>query len=73
MPLPPPKDYASQFPHVNFFIHRPCMSEPPLCLLHQLDDGTYTIVDILVMHQLLDLKAQIKTDARQDDDNVGTR
>lgn len=34
------------------------MSEPPLCTLRELQDGTYTINDLADMHEALDLQAE---------------
>lgn len=47
------------FPNINMFIHRPVISEPPLCQLRELQDGTYSIDDLMMMHELLDLKTHL--------------
>lgn len=47
------------FPEVNYFLHRPLIANPPMCELRHLDDGTYSIDDLLKMHTLLDLKEYI--------------
>lgn len=41
---------------MNVFLHRPLLSDPPMCTLSQLQDGTYSIEDLLLMHELMDLK-----------------
>jgi hypothetical protein len=45
------------FPNINGFLHRPLIAEPPLCTLKELQDGTYSIDDLCLMNELLDLKA----------------
>ena len=49
-----------QFPNVDVWLHRAVIVEPPLCSLHQLEDGTYSIEDVLIMNELLDLKESLK-------------
>lgn len=46
----------NKFPNVEAFLHRPLLCEPPMCSLHQLQDGTYSIEDVALMNELLDLK-----------------
>ncbi len=41
-------------------IWRPIIAEPPLCKLHELQDGTYSIDDLADMHEALDLKESLK-------------
>ncbi len=36
------------------------MSEPPLCSLRELEDGTYNMCDVALMNEILDLKASLK-------------
>jgi len=50
---------SEMFPDVNYFLHRPLIAEPPMCALRELDDSTYSIDDIYLMHVLLDLKEHI--------------
>lgn len=38
---------------------RPVVSEPSLCTLSQLDDGTYSINDLYDMHEALDLVKEV--------------
>ena len=40
-------------------MHRPLLVEPPMCTLKELDDGTYSIQDLELMNELLDLKIAI--------------
>jgi len=47
---------------VDTWLHRPVMSEPPLCSLRELQDGTYSICDVADMNEMLDLKASMKPD-----------
>ena len=45
-------------------IWRPIIAEPPLCRLHELQDGTYSIDDLADMHEALDLKESLKPKRR---------
>ena len=38
---------------------RPLISDPPLCRLKELQDGTYSIDDLADMHEILDLKLEL--------------
>lgn len=38
---------------------RPLISDPPLCKLKELQDGTYSIDDLADMHEILDLKFEL--------------
>lgn len=48
-----------RFPSIDVFLHRPLLCEPPLCTLKELQDGTYSIDDILVINEILDLKIEL--------------
>lgn len=37
---------------------RPVISDPPLCRLSELQDGTYDLVDVALMNDILDVKAE---------------
>lgn len=45
------------FPNVDSFLHRPMLVDPPMCTLKELQDGTYSIEDVMLMNELLDLKS----------------
>lgn len=47
------------FPSVDSFLHRPLLVEPPMCTLKELQDGTYSIDDLYLMNELLDLKINL--------------
>lgn len=49
---------AEMFPLLNFFLHRPLVANPPMCQLKDLDSD-YSLNDVLVMHEILDLKEHI--------------
>lgn len=49
-----------RYPNVNGFLHRPLLNDPPLCTLKELQDGTYSLEDVFLMHELLDLKSELK-------------
>lgn len=44
------------FPNVDSFLHRPLLVDPPMCTLGELQDGTYSLRDVELMNELLDLK-----------------
>lgn len=44
------------YPNVDEFLHRPLITDPPMCTLKELQDGTYSIQDVMIMNELLDLK-----------------
>lgn len=48
-----------QFPSVDLFLHRPLMTDPPMCTLKELQDGTYSLYDVALMHQIADFKIYI--------------
>jgi len=41
---------------VDTYLHRPLLNEPPMCSLKDLQDGTYSMEDLMTMHELMDLK-----------------
>lgn len=43
---------------------RPVVSLPPLCALRELQDGTYTLTDVLLMNQALDVRDENEQRAR---------
>jgi hypothetical protein len=55
----------SMFPSIDFFLHRPIIVEPPLCTLRELQDGTYSLLDLLTFHELADLKQHYKELAQE--------
>lgn len=42
---------------MNSYLHRPLLCDPPMCTLRELQDGTYSLEDLMMMHELMDLKA----------------
>jgi len=54
------QELDKDFPALNYYLHRPLVVEPPLCLMRELQDGTYSIDDLFMMHELLDLKERLK-------------
>lgn len=55
-----PVDYNSIYPELNGFLLKPLLVNPPMCSLCQLSDGTYTLYDIEIMHQVLELKKHME-------------
>jgi hypothetical protein len=52
-------DYNQIFPELNGYLIRPLLVIPPMCSLKELQDGTYTIRDLEVMHQIIELRAHM--------------
>ena len=44
---------------MDAFLHRPILVDPPMCSLKELQDGTYSIEDVMTMHEIMDLKMEI--------------
>ena len=55
-----PLDYNSVYPELNGYLIKPLLNDPPLCFLIELQDGTYTIKDLEVMHQVIEIKQHMK-------------
>lgn len=43
-------------PNVDLFLHLPTIVNPPMCTLRELQDGTYSIDDLAMMHELLNAR-----------------
>ena len=41
---------------INFFLHRPLFASPPMLTLKEISDGSYSINDIALMHDIMDMK-----------------
>lgn len=54
-----PVDYSNIFPEINGYIMRPLLVNPPLCTLNELQDGTYTLKDIEILHQIIELREDL--------------
>ena len=59
------------YPNVDVFLHRPLISDPPMCTLRELQDGTYSIFDLELMHELLDLKQDLNKAASSKSQRYG--
>lgn len=53
-------DYTKIAPNLDLYLWRPILSEPPLCSLKELQDGTYGINDLMDMHEALNLMIKVK-------------
>lgn len=51
------------YPNIDVYLHRPLLINPPMCTLRELQDGTYSIDDLAMMHEILDLKIELKPKA----------
>lgn len=52
----PPVDFEAAFPEVDRYLHAPLLTEPPMCTLNQLQDGTYSIDDLHLMNEIIEYK-----------------
>lgn len=55
-----PIDYSAIYPELNGYLIRPLLVNPPMCKLKELQDGTYTLYDLEVMHQIIEIKNHTK-------------
>ncbi len=51
-----PVDYSKVYPKLNGYLVKPLLVNPPLCTLRELQDGTYSIYDLEMFHQILEIK-----------------
>lgn len=51
-----PVDYSAAYPELNGYLITPLLVNPPMCTLKELQDGTYTIFDLEMMHQIIEIK-----------------
>lgn len=51
-----PVDYNSIYPELNGYLIKPLLVNPPMCTLKELSDGTYSLYDLEVMHQIIEIK-----------------
>ena len=42
------------------YLYRPIMVDPPMCSLKELQDGTYSLGDLDLMHEIMDLKYELQ-------------
>lgn len=49
---------------MDTYLHRPLLNEPPMCSLKELQDGTYSMEDLMMMHELMDLKSAMAHKAK---------
>lgn len=54
------RDFGVEFPLIHAFLHKPIIADPPLCTLREVQDGTYSIDDILVLNQIVDYKMELE-------------
>jgi len=45
---------------LNGYLVKPLLVKPPMCSLKELQDGTYTIKDLEVMHQIIEMKSHME-------------
>ena len=51
-----PVDYNDVYPELNGYLIKPLLVNPPMLTLKELEDGTYTLYDLEVMHQIIEIK-----------------
>jgi len=51
-----PVDYSQIYPELNGYLIRPLLVNPAMCTLKELKDGTYTLYDVEVMHQIIEIR-----------------
>ena len=61
-----PVDYSAIYPELNGYMVKPLLVSPPMCKLKELQDGTYNLYDLEMMHQIIEIKQHNKP-APQDD------
>ena len=49
-----------RYPDINFFLHRPLFASPPMLTLKEISDGSYSINDIALMHDIMDMREELK-------------
>lgn len=54
------ENYSKSAPNIDLYLWRPVISEPYLCKIKELQDGTYSINDLADMHEALDLILKIR-------------
>lgn len=59
-----PMDYSSVYPELNGYFVKPLLTDPPMCSLKELQDGTYTLYDLEVFHQIIEIKQHMKPPPR---------
>jgi hypothetical protein len=62
-----PVDYNDIYPELNGYLIKPLLVNPPMCQLSDLQDGTYNIKDLEVMHQILEIKQHASAVANTSD------
>lgn len=51
-----PVDYNKVYPELHGYMIKPLLVSPPMCTLKELQDGTYNLYDLEVMHQIIEIK-----------------
>ena len=49
-------DYNQFFPELHGYLIAPLICDPPMCQLKELSNGTYSIYDLEMMHQIIEVK-----------------
>ena len=51
-----PVDYNDVYPELNGYLIKPLLVNPPMCTLRELQDGTYALKDVEMMHQIIEIR-----------------
>lgn len=54
-----------RYPDINMFLHRPLLTNPPMLALRELSDGTYSLADVALMHDIIDFKEELEAEANE--------
>ena len=49
-----------RYPDINFFLHRPLFASPPMLNLKEISEGSHSINDIELKHDIMDMKEELK-------------
>ena len=55
-----PIDYSKVYPELNGYLVKPLLVNPPLCSLKELQDGTYSLYDLEMFHQIIEIKQHMQ-------------
>lgn len=54
------KSFVELFPDLDFFLYRGILNTPQMCSLKELTDGSYSMYDIYLLHELMDAQQELK-------------
>ena len=54
-----PKSLTELFPSIDFYLYRPVIINPQMCQYKDLSDGSLSLYDLFLLHELMDLKKEL--------------